>query len=503
MDATELLTPAEMAMVDRLTIATGTTGLALMDRAGAAVADVVSRTRPTGAAVLVVAGPGNNGGDGFVAARILAQRGYRVRVGLLGAASALTGDAAAAAARWPGLVLSPDEADPRDADVIVDALFGAGLSRNIDGEAASLVSRINASGRPVVAVDIPSGVDGETGQVRGVAIRATETVTFFRLKPGHLLQPGRNHCGPVRLADIGIGAGVLDTVAPRTWRNGPALWRAALRPPATLGHKYGRGHAVVASGGLEGTGAARLAARAALRAGAGLVTVASPGEALAVHAGALDSVMVRRSEGATGLAALLADRRHSAAVLGPALGVGSTTRDMVAAALAAGCAAVLDADALTSFAGAADRIAALVAGQESRAVVLTPHDGEFQRLFGAHAEINSAASKVTRARLAARLTGAVVVSKGPDTVIAAPDGRAAVNANGVAWLATAGAGDVLAGLIGGLLAQGLDGFAAAGAAVWLHAEAGASVGAGLIADDLPGALPAVLAAYFTAHHPAS
>jgi hydroxyethylthiazole kinase-like uncharacterized protein yjeF len=238
-----------------------------------------------------------------------------------------------------------------------------------------------------------------------------------------------------------------------------------------------------------------------LRAGAGLVTVASPGEALSVHAGALEAVMVRRSDGAAGLAGLLADRRHTAAVLGPALGVGSATRDMVTAALAAGSATVLDADALTSFAGAADRIAGLIAGQADRPVVLTPHDGEFQRLFGAQPEIVSAASKVTRARLAARLTGAVIVSKGPDTVVAAPDGRAAINANGVAWLATAGAGDVLAGLIGGLLAQGLDGFAAACAAVWLHAEAGAAVGACLIADDLPGALPSVLAAYFAAHHP--
>jgi hydroxyethylthiazole kinase-like uncharacterized protein yjeF len=495
-----LLTTAEMARADALTIAAGTPGATLMDRAGRAVADAVSRSRRAGARVLVLCGPGNNGGDGFVAARVLQERGYRVELCLLGPRDALKGDAAAAAALWRGEAGPLSEADTAGADIIVDALFGAGLSRDLDGLAKDVVERVNASGKPVVAVDVPSGLDGDSGQIRGAAIRATETVTFFRMKPGHLLFPGRLLCGPVRVADIGIRDDVLVQLGPKQWRNEPALWRDLFAAPAADGHKYGRGHAVVVSGAEDATGAARLASRAALRMGAGLVTVASPAAALAINAAALTAVMVRASDGAEGLAALLADPRKSALVLGPGAGVGAETRSMVAAGLAAGPHVVLDADALTSFAGDAAALAALIAGRRNgnpQGVVLTPHEGEFTRLFKGMQSVTEPVSKLERCRKAAASVGAVVLLKGPDTVVAAPDGRAVINANATPWLATAGSGDVLAGFIGGLLAQSVPVFEAACAAAWFHGAAGAAIGPGLIAEDLPEVLPGVLKGYFT------
>jgi hydroxyethylthiazole kinase-like uncharacterized protein yjeF len=496
-----LLTTAEMAAADAFAIGRGTPGHVLMDRAGRAVADAVARAHRAGTRVLVLCGPGNNGGDGFVAARVLRERGFIVTLVLLGSPEALKGDAAAAAALWKGDVCPVTGADPGGADVVVDALFGAGLARDLDGEAAALVSAVNATAKKVVAVDVPSGLDGNTGQVRGVAVQAAETVTFFRLKPGHLLYPGRALCGAVRVADIGIPGEAGPASGARAWRNGPGLWGEHLRPPAEAGHKYGRGHAVVVSGGIEGTGAARLAARAALRIGAGLVTVASPGSALAVNAAALTAVMVRRSDGAAGIADLLSDKRRNAVVLGPAAGVGEETRAMVAAALSSGAHCVFDADALTSFAGDSTGLGRLVAGRAGGAgqgVVLTPHEGEFARLFSDQARVSDSASKLERARAAATATGAVIILKGPDTVIATPDGRAAINANGSPWLATAGSGDVLAGFAGGLLAQSLPAFEAACAAVWLHGAAGKAIGPGLIAEDLPERLPAILAEYLEA-----
>ena len=496
----DLLTVREMAQADRLAIAAGTPGTTLMEKAGRAVADAVARRWPTGSRVLVLCGPGNNGGDGFVAARVLVARGYRVALHVLGDRTALSGDAAWAAQQWKGEAPPLAAADPTAADVIVDAIFGAGLSRDLDGDVLALVARLNDAAAPVVAVDVPTGVNGDTGQVQGGAVQAAETVTFFRRKPGHLLYPGRALCGRVRVADIGIRDEVLAEIGPSAWVNGPVLWGGALRPPADAGHKYGRGHVLVLSGGLEGSGAARLSARAALRAGAGLVTVASPQEALAAHAGALDAIMVRRCDGPQGWADLLAaDPRRNALVVGPAAGVGEPTRQRVTAALAAGRHAVLDADALASFAGQVADLAALVAarpGGAGQGVVLTPHDGEFRSLFRGLGEILEPASKLERARAAARQTGAIVVLKGPDTVIAAPDGWAAINANGTPWLATAGSGDVLAGIVAGLLAQSIPAFDAAAAAVWLHAQAGTAVGPGLIADDLPDALRGVLRAHF-------
>jgi len=487
----ELLTNAEMAQADRLTIAAGTRGIDLMENAGRAVADAVMARHPPGSLICVVAGPGNNGGDGFVAARLLAGRGHRVRLLLLGDPARLAGDAAEAARRWQGPVEAATPQALAGAAIMIDALFGAGLDRPLAGPARQMVEAMNACGSPILAVDLPSGINGTTGAVMGAAVWASRTVTFFRRKVGHLLLPGRIHCGPVQVADIGIKPDVLARIQPRAVANDPALWRSQFPFPRIDGHKYSRGHAVVVSGPMSTTGAARLAARAALRAGAGLVTIASPRDALPVHAAANTAVMVRRTDGTEGLRALLADRRLNAVVLGPGGGAGWELREEVLVALAGARAVVLDADALTSFADDPQRLSAAIAARAGQPTVLTPHDGEFARLFGAQAEGAQIQSRLDRASRATRASGAIVVLKGPDTVIAHPDGRTAINQNAPPWLATAGTGDVLAGLVAGLLAQGMPAFEAASAAVWLHGEAAAAAGPGMISEDLSEVLPVV------------
>jgi hydroxyethylthiazole kinase-like uncharacterized protein yjeF len=483
----ELLTTAEMAEADRRTIALGVGGIALMENAGRAVADAVAARHPPGLRVAVVAGPGNNGGDGFVAARILAERGYRVRMLLVGNPDRLKGDAALAAQRWQGPTTAAAPAALMPADVVIDALFGAGLDRPVEGVARAMIEAMNAA-PCICAVDLPSGINGTTGGVMGLAVNAAQTVTFFRRKVGHVLLPGRLHCGTVRIADIGITASVLDEIKPRISINSPPLWAKSFPLPRVDGHKYSRGHAAVVSGGLSFTGAARLAARGALRAGAGLVTIATPREALAVNAAANLAVMVRPVDGADELAHFLDDPRRNVVLLGPGGGVGQLMRDLVLTALKGERAVVLDADALTSFAEEPQTLCAAIKGR-AKATVITPHEGEFSRLFKILAD--EAPSKLERARRAAESSGAVVLLKGPDTVVAAPDGRAAIADNAPPWLATAGSGDVLAGIVAGCLAQGMPGFEAAAAAVWLHGEAGSAAGPGLIAEDLPEVMPGI------------
>jgi len=472
-----LLTCAQTARVDALAIASGVPGTVLMAAAGRAVADAVAGRWPPGP-VSVLCGPGNNGGDGFVAARRLADAGWPVRVALLGDRERLAGDAAWAAALWRGPVEPVSPASVEGAAIVVDALFGAGLSRPLGPDAAAALAAARA---PVVAVDVPSGVHGDTGENVGGAVACELTVTFFLKKPGHLLAPGRLLCGEVVVADIGIPEAVLEEIRPSTWENSPSLWRHLLPRPRPDGHKYDRGHAVVVGGGSM-TGAARLAARAAQRAGAGLVTVAAPAHAVPTYAAALEAALVRAADGPAALARLLRDGRLGPVVVGPGLGRGAMTRLLVEAAAGAGCGLVLDADALTVFAGDAGRLAGLLRG---RRAVLTPHPGEFRALFGARG-----GDRLTLARAAAAETGAVVLLKGPDTVVAAPDGRAVVNADAPPWLATAGSGDVLAGLVGGLMAQGMPAFEAAAAGAWLHGAAARLAGPGTTASDLPDLLPA-------------
>lgn len=486
---TELLTPSEMGRADRAAIAAGPfDGYALMKNAGAAVTAELLRRYPGAAGVDVLAGPGNNGGDGYVVARLLHEAGVTVRLWAEGTPRAGS-DAARALpdCRVPARPLD-DFAPSRDA-LVLDALYGAGLARPLEGGAAKAARACAKAGVRVVAVDLPSGVSGESGLAGGEAFRADLTVTFFRLKPGHLLEPGRELCGETVVADIGIPDAVLPDIGPAAFVNLPTLWGARLPRPLRGQHKYSRGHVAVLSGGPSSTGAARLSATGAARAGAGAVTVWSPGNALAVNAAHLTSIMLRRLDGPERLGELLAAHAPAAMVLGPGYGLDRPIRAMVLAVLeAAGEGTlVLDADALTGFRDEPERLFEAI-GRSGLNAVMTPHEGEFARLFP-HV---SGGSKLDRAREAAQRSGAVVVLKGPDTVIAAPDGRAAINANGSPWLATAGSGDVLAGLVAGLCAQKTPAWEAACAAVWIHAEAAGRFGPGLIAEDLPGLVPAVL-----------
>ena len=486
----EVLTTDEMDRADRLTIAAGTPGFSLMMSAGQAVAEAAMELVEEGP-ILVVAGRGNNGGDGFVAAAELAARGREVSVILLCERDSLSGDAASAARGWKHPVLPFNPQAIGKPALIIDALFGAGLNRPVKGDPYDMIAAINANGAPILSVDLPSGINGTTGAVMGVAIRATETVTFFRRKPAHLLLPGRMHCGRIRVADIGIDAQVLAEIEPRTFENVPSIWHSVFPVPQVDGHKYARGHAVIVSGDMSATGAARMSARGALRAGAGLVTLASPREALAVNAAALTAVMVRPVDTVVEFAELLTDKRFNACVIGPGAGVGARTADFVHTALSAERRLVLDADALTSFADAPDRLFEQVRSLPDPQVVLTPHEGEFPRLFSDISNKHPLRSKLERVRAAAERSGAVVLLKGPDTVVASPDGRAAIAANAPPWLATAGSGDVLSGMIAGLLAQGAPVFEAACIGVWMHGEAGTEAGPGLIAEDLTETLPAV------------
>lgn len=474
-----LLTPEQMGQADQAAITSGVPGFELMEAAGRAVAAALqARWRPC--PVLVLCGPGNNGGDGFVVGRLLQEAGWKVTLALLGERDALRGDAARHAARWQGEIRSMHTGLLDGVELVVDALFGAGLSRDVDGLAAEMLCAVEQRGLPVCAVDMPSGVDGATGQVRGVAVQAALTVTFFRKKPGHVLFPGRALCGDIVVADIGIPEAVLDSVAAATFENAPPLWNHSFPWPENETHKYRRGHVLV-SGGARMTGAARLVAMAAARVGAGLVTVAVPPEAWSVYAAALTSIMVECVEEGV-LAPAMEDKRRNVIVLGPGAGVTQQTRLNVLAAAATGRALVLDADALTVFADNPKQLFSALRGP----CVLTPHDGEFARLFQVEGD------RLSRARVAAKRSGTVVILKGADTVVAEPGGRAVINSSAPPWLATAGAGDVLSGMVGGLLAQGMPVFESACAAVWLHGEAAALAGPGMISEDLPSLLPQVL-----------
>ncbi|WP_298430994.1 NAD(P)H-hydrate dehydratase [uncultured Jannaschia sp.] len=492
-----LLTAVQMRALERAAIDSGAVrGIDLMERAGRGAVEAVLAHWPALAAApcraVVLCGPGNNGGDGFVVARLLHQRGWEVDVQLHGGAEALPPDARANHDRWRALgevgALAVGHAP--EADLVVDALFGAGLSRDLPDDVLDLATQwTDARAARVVALDAPTGLCLDSGRRRGGCLPADLTVALHGLKPGHVLADGSTACGTVRVVGIGL-----------TSPDDPALARLVAGDRRVLkvaGHKYDHGHALVLSGGLGlgRTGAARLAARGALRVGAGLVTLGAPGAALLECAGQVTAIMLRRCDDGAALAARLDDARITALCLGPGLGIDARGSDLVAAALASGRPAVLDADALTLLAGAG-------IGAPHGRCILTPHDGEFARLcpeiaarLAAPPGEGPAMSRLDAARAAAATLGAVVLLKGPATVIAAPDGRVAVNAavgaRAAPWLATAGSGDVLAGIATGLLARGFAPFDAACQAAWLHVEAARAFGPGLIAEDLPEMLPHV------------
>lgn len=494
----ELLTPDQMAHADQLTIAAGTDGYALMCAAGEVVYQQASAFWPEAMRIAVLCGHGNNGGDGYVAARRYRQGGKHVYCfsdlpphEFTDARQALDDYSADG-----GEVLPLTAFDPKQFDLVIDAFFGAGLSKNIIGIIADCIDQLNQSGTPVCAVDLPSGISGVSGQIMGTAVKAALTVSFFRKKPGHLLQPGRAHCGWLSLYNIGIESSVLNEIKPQLFENDLELWETLLPWADVDSHKFSRGHVAVFSGGLTATGASRLSAAAAARSGAGLVTVIAPDEALPAHAAQLTSIMLRPLQDDAAMVAFFLQRKVRSAVLGPAFGDLQRASELTIALLESGelGALVLDADGLTAFKDQPQRLFD-VAKTSKTALILTPHEGEFQRLFGA--VVNMQADKVTRARQAACLSNAVVVYKGADTVIAAADGRAAINSNGNALLATAGSGDVLTGIIASLSAQGMPAFEAACAAVWIHAETAnyyaQAAPKGMIAEDMPALIPQIWA----------
>ena len=476
---TALLNTDQMGEADRMTVVAGSSVDLLMENAGRGVADeVVRRWSPR--RVTVLCGPGNNGGDGFVAAKYLADAGWNVRVALLGLRDELKGAALRHAEKWrePFEVLSPAAVD--SAELVVDAIFGAGLSRPLEGAAKETLSAASAQCIPIVAVDIPSGVLGNTGENVG-AVASVLTVTCFRKKPGHLLFPGRALCGELVVTDIGTPPDVLEQIVPNTFENDPKVWLHALPHSQPCGNKYTRGHALI-SGGYPMTGAARMAARAAARVGAGLTTIAVPQVALPIYATALTSIMVKALATPADFDGLLDDPRITGFLIGPGAGVDAATRARTLALLATHRATLIDADAIISFKEEPSALMHAIGGP----CVMTPHEGEFKRVF------DPSGDKLTRSRRAAARSGAVIVLKGADTVIAAPDGRAIINANAPSTLATAGSGDVLSGIVLGLLTQGMEPFLAAAAAVWMHGAAANDFGPGLLAEDLPDLLPGVL-----------
>lgn len=476
----ELLAPREASDAGQFAVAAGIRGVDLMESAGRAVSEAVQARWPK-CRVVVLCGPGNNGGDGFVAARYLEAAGWPVKIASLSSHTPLSESAAYHTGLWRFGVEPLSTSVLDDAELVIDAVFGAGLSRPIDGIVRDVFENLQTRDLPVCAVDIPSGVDGASGAVLGIATAADLTVTFFRKKRGQLLFPGRGLCGHVIVRDIGMPVSVLERIAPSTFENDPTLWLGGYPWPEVNGHKYGRGHVLVL-GGTAMTGASRLTAVSALRIGAGLVTLAAPLPVWSIYATALTSVIVTPFDDSSSFDVLLADERKNAIAIGPGAGIGSATRKAVLAALATRRAVVLDADAITSFSECPDELFAAIDGP----CVLTPHEGEFARLF------KVAGDKLFRAKSAAALSRAVILLKGADTVIADPSGHATINSNAPPDLATAGSGDVLTGLVAGLLAQGLSPFVAASAAAWIHGAAANVMGPGLISQDLPDGIPAVL-----------
>ncbi|ASJ71527.1 NAD(P)H-hydrate dehydratase [Granulosicoccus antarcticus] len=511
-----LLSAAQMQRVDATAVEQGINSFELMCSAGQAVADTaVELLQNRSGTFLVLAGPGNNGGDGAIAAQELAGRGYQVVVvrflveaeaGMASGNEAELRDADRAFAQWRGVTfaytLQQEQVDQQlremidQSDVIIDALFGAGLKRPLQGLVAQLVEQVNMACAKVLAVDVPSGLNGNTHGVDGVCIKADTTVTFFLHKPAHFLYPGRELCGRKTLAQIGLSKAQLNPDWPLCVLNEPDFFLPALPVLGQEGHKFDRGHVLVRSGPLQSTGASRLSAQTALECGAGLVTLASSNEALSVNAAHLTAVMLKPCDNISQWQLILQDQRINTVIVGPGNGVDAATRGCSLAALQADKHCVLDADALSCWTNTSDReqlFEALLAARYT--AILTPHTGEFERLFGELSDGNDQVQPRSRLHLAcaaARLVKAVVVFKGADTVIAAPDGRSAINANAPPWLATAGAGDVLAGVIASLSAQGMSAFEAACAGVWMHGQAAMELGYPMSAEHLATRLPQVV-----------
>jgi ADP-dependent NAD(P)H-hydrate dehydratase / NAD(P)H-hydrate epimerase len=476
-----LLSVSQMYLADAITVESGLSAFDLMKNAGTSVADVILNRWPV-QPVVVLCGSGNNGGDGFVVAQTLRSAGWPVRLALLGSAETLKNETARHASQWLGPIEPLSPAVLEDASIVVDAIFGSGLNRALSGDPLKTLQAAAFKNLTIVAIDIPSGISGDTGENLG-AVQATVTITFFRKKPGHVLYPGRQLCGEIIRRQIGITDSVFADIAVSTFENQPSIWQSALPLITQQANKYHRGHALI-SGGYPLTGATKLAACATARIGAGLTTIAVPEIAFPAYAAGLMSVMIKPLRSGDQFDQLIADPRFSGFLIGPGAGIGKTTQSLTLKLLATGKPTVIDADAISSFEEHPDLLFEAIHGP----CVLTPHEGEFRRLF------SETGDKLSRARVAAQRSGAIIIIKGADTVIASPEGSAVINSNAPPTLATAGSGDVLSGIILGLVTQGMPPFLACCAAVWIHGEAANYFGPGLIADDLPDLIPKVMRA---------
>lgn len=477
--AHEILTNEQMAAADRLMVVRGTPGFALMRRAGQGAAAII-KTLYKPQAVTVLCGPGNNGGDGYVVARELKDAGFGVNVWSLADPERLKGDARQAFEMWK----RPLCADPSlSTGLIIDAVFGTGFNKKLEEPLVSIFKKVKNLNFNVVAIDIPSGLNGATGVADPAVLPARHTITFARKKAGHCLMPGRALCGKIHIVDIGIPEEIIREAGFTAQDNHPDLWKARFPHRKADDHKYDHGHAVIV-GAAKMTGATRLAAEACARIGAGLTTVIAPPGTGEIYRRTLAPHVIVEDR-RNGLSAHLSDDRRNVCLIGP--GAGRDNADVlqkdVFDTLQTKKMAVLDADALNCFENSREKFYNLL----NKNYILTPHEGEFSRLFP-----DIKGSKIDRAQTAADRTGAAVVLKGPDTVIAAPGQKPFINTNAPPWLATAGSGDVLAGMITGLAAQGMEPFDAACAAVWIHGKAARLFGEGLTAPDITSKIPVVL-----------
>lgn len=487
-----LLTTQQAQALDAEAIRLGVSGETLMESAGkavaATVADYIGTPLEAGGTVIILCGPGNNGGDGFVAARHLEEWGYPVSLRCSVLPSALKSDAKRAADKWHGPVEMMAATGFKDAAAIVDCLFGVGLNKPIEGELEAIVEAVNDAETFVLAVDVPSGLSADTGLPIGPCIEAGATVTFNFKKVGHVIVPGRYLSGGnsnIIVSDIGVPDKAFSAIKTREYENIPDFWGTNFPFSGPQSHKYERGHMLVLGGKEPTLGASRLASLAGLRVGAGLVTLAAPTETYPVQASSLMDVMVRRFDSTFGFLGIVNDPRIKAVLIGPGAGLGEKTVDLVKQVGAKKKHLVLDADALASLVNRVDIIHDL----KSPEIVLTPHEGEFVKLFP---KFDFNEDRLGAVRKAAKSTDTVVVLKGVSTVVAAPDGRVTIATNAPSWLSVGGTGDVLSGMICGLMTQGMPSFEAASAGVWLHGEAGMAAGRGLIASDLLNVIPRVL-----------
>jgi hydroxyethylthiazole kinase-like uncharacterized protein yjeF len=489
-----LMTAEQSQTADAWAQANGQSLIDLMEQAGRAVAETVvdyaDKPENFTDEIIILCGPGNNGGDGYVAARYLKDWGYRVHI--MRAENDMepdSADASAMALRWTGSIDEFDDARIKVAAIVVDGLFGVGLTRPIEGAYADIIRAANESDVFRIAIDIPSGLSADTGcQLSDACFMADATITFTCRKPGHLIAPGRfisGGLGHIRIADIGLPEQFFDACPSTIFENDPTLWSAFYPHAGPYSHKYDRGHMLVLGGREPALGASRLASLAGLRIGAGLVTLAAPSETYNVQASTLTDVMVRRMDSNFGFIGMLADKRINTVLLGPGAGVHEKTAELIFETLKKNKKLVLDADALSSLVGRLSQLQSF--GKQE--IVFTPHEGEFKRLFP---ELPFEENRLNAVRHAAKQTGAVIALKGVSTIVAAPDGRAAINVCAPAWLSIGGTGDVLAGITTGLIAQGMPIFEATCAAVWLHSQAGMKAGKGMIASDLLQTLVEVL-----------